>query len=128
MAKLTLELPFPPSVNHYWKRFGARTIIGKKGVQYRWDVLALVSAMRLSRPLDGPLSVEVCAYPPDKIKRDIDNMLKAPLDAMQKAGVYRDDNQISRLLIERRKVRRPGVLIVTITELGEQTVKARGES
>lgn len=44
--------------------------------------------------------MEVLAFMPDAKRRDLDNLLKAPLDAMQHAGIYLDDSQIRRLLIE----------------------------
>ncbi len=42
----------------------------------------------------GDLMVEIIIYPPDKRKRDMDNIKKALFDALQHAGLYKDDYQI----------------------------------
>ena len=52
-------------------------------------------------PLDGKLAVRVVAVAPDRRKRDLDNLLKATLDALTHAKVWHDDGQIDRLEVER---------------------------
>lgn len=47
------------------------------------------------------LKVDIIAYPPDKRRRDLDNLLKAPQDSLQHAGVFHDDSQIADLRIRR---------------------------
>lgn len=49
------------------------------------------------------LKVHIEAYPPDKRKRDLDNLFKSLLDALEKSGVFKDDRQIDALSIERMK-------------------------
>lgn len=114
---LTVELPYPPSVNHYWRRVGPRTLISRQGRAYRRDVATAVrridrAADRL--PLIGPLSVKVSLYPPDRRRRDLDNVLKALLDALQHAGVYPDDSLIEHLSVEKRDVVDGGKAVVVI--------------
>jgi crossover junction endodeoxyribonuclease RusA len=41
------------------------------------------------------------AFPPDRRQRDLDNLQKPALDAMEHAGVYQDDSQIDLLLTRR---------------------------
>lgn len=61
------------------------------------------------------LAVRIQAYPPRHGRRDLDNLLKALLDAMQDAGIYEDDSQIDYLAIERCEVTPPdGLVTVTI--------------
>lgn len=110
------ELPFPPSVNHYWRRVGERTLISREGRRFRQRVHQLLSAIGV-RPLDGRLAIHVEAWPPDRRRRDIDNIAKALLDALEHAGAYRDDAQIDRLLIERRDVVAEGRTVVLIKEM-----------
>jgi crossover junction endodeoxyribonuclease RusA len=50
--------------------------------------------------LPGRLGLWLELYPPDRRVRDIDNPLKALLDALRAAGMFADDRQIKRLLIE----------------------------
>lgn len=64
----------------------------------------------------GRLAILVEAYPPDRRRRDLDNLFKALLDAMQYAGVYLDDSQADRLTIARRDTVAPGRVEVVVEE------------
>lgn len=97
---LDLELPYPPSVNHYWRRVGARTLISRGGRAFREAVCSIL-ARRGVKPLGGALVVDITIHPPDRRRRDIDNVQKALLDALQHGGAYGDDSQIVRLTIEK---------------------------
>lgn len=108
-----LELPYPPSVNHYYRRVGPRTLISREGRAYREKVCALLAA-RGVETLTGPVQVKVEVYPPDRRRRDIDNVLKALLDAIEKGGAYRDDSQIVRLVAEKHRPVEGGRAIVRI--------------
>jgi Holliday junction resolvase RusA-like endonuclease len=110
---IELELPYPPSINHYWRRVGSRTLISREGRRFRERVLALLAA-RDVRPLAGPLTVQVDVFPPDNRRRDIDNVQKALLDALQHGGAYADDSQIIRLAIEKRAPVDGGKTVVRI--------------
>ena len=63
------------------------------------------------------LSVVIVAYYPDRRRRDLDNLFKAPLDAMMKAGVYDDDSQIEFLSIRKGEQEKPGIIFVDIESL-----------
>ena len=110
---IELELPFPPSVNHYYRRVGPRTLSSREGRKFREEVCALLAAMRVG-PITGPLQVEIEVYPPDRRRRDIDNLQKGLLDALEHGGVYRDDSQIVKLTIEKRECVPAGRTIVRI--------------
>ena len=110
------ELPYPPSINHYWRRVGPRTLISREGRRFRERVLAILASHRVE-PLVGPLAVEVEIYPPDNRRRDIDNVQKALLDALQHGGAYLDDSQIVRLAIEKRQPVENGKTIVRIRNI-----------
>lgn len=113
---LELELPYPPSVNHYWRRVGARTLISRGGRAFREAVCSILAAQGI-RPIAGPLVVEVTIHPPDKRRRDIDNIQKALLDALQHGGAYGDDSQIVRLTIEKAEPLDSGKTLVRIRNL-----------
>jgi hypothetical protein len=53
------------------------------------------------RPIAGRLAVTIDVHPPDRRRRDLDNALKALLDALQHGGAYHDDAQIDDLHIRR---------------------------
>ena len=115
---LEFELPYPPSVNHYWRRVGARTLISRGGRAFREAVCSILAADRF-QPLAGPLVVDVTVFPPDRRRRDIDNVQKALLDALQHGGAYEDDSQIVRLSIEKGDPVEGGKTIVRIQEMAE---------
>ncbi len=119
MSILKLTLPWPPSNNHYWGTRGNYRYLTKKGRDYRNNVLAALWEIGGGKPgiIRGSVRVEVVAYPPDKRARDLDNLLKAPLDALAHAGVYVDDKQIAYLSIERGEVRKDGQLVVSVSEV-----------
>ena len=64
--------------------------------------------------LEGRLSLHVSLCPPDRRQRDVDNVLKPLLDAMEHAGCYDNDNQIDELHIIRREVQKGGSCVVLI--------------
>ena len=105
---------YPPSVNHYYGNGrGGRRFIKAAGQAYRSEVIALVRQFKLKAP-DGRLSVSIEMYPPDRRKRDCDNVFKCSLDALTYAGVYKDDSLIDELRIVRREVVKRGLLKIFI--------------
>ena len=99
VAVLQFVLPFPPSVNRYYRHVGYRTLLSREGRQYREAVCALLAG-RVGQPLSGPLEVQLDLYPPDRRRRDWDNVHKATWDSLQHAGVFSDDNQIKKGVVE----------------------------
>lgn len=112
---MKFSTPWPPSVNHYWllvSRGGRpRKVIGKKGLRFRKDIKKLIGEVT---PMTGRLAIIIEAYPPDRRKRDLDNILKALLDALEHADVYLDDNQIDYIQLTRREATKPGRLDITL--------------
>lgn len=94
---MTLDLPWPPSINKYYgrTRFG-QTYIKSEGKQFRADVAAEIfgAGWIKTQSMKGPLRVSIGLFEPDTRRRDIDNVLKALLDAMQACGIFIDDSQI----------------------------------
>ena len=117
-----LILPWPPSVNHYWRspstgKLAGRHLVSEKGRQYRESVACHVSMEGAARRLPGRLEVIITLHPPDRRRRDIDNSMKSLLDALGHAGVYEDDSQIDRLHIVRQWGGKPGTVVVRIEEI-----------
>jgi crossover junction endodeoxyribonuclease RusA len=106
---LELELPYPPSVNHYWRMWRGRMVISREGRTFRESVCALLADGGGPRkpPSGGRIALCMDAFPPDRRRRDLDNIQKPMLDALEHAGVYDDDGLID-LLVTRRREPCPG--------------------
>ena len=112
---LTIELPFPPSTNHYYRHIGHVTLISKRGRAFREAVVAILAKLRLT-PLAGPLSIVIELYPPDRRKRDADNAQKPVLDALGHGGAFVDDCQVVHLACWKFAPTPGGKAIVRIRE------------
>lgn len=129
LMTLRFSLPWPPSVNTYWrhivlggkfKKARAHVLISEQGREYR---VAVANAVRLQRvpkgAVKGRLKVTAIAYPPDRRARDLDNLWKGTLDALKAAGVIIDDGDIDELAIRRSVIRPGGEIEIDVSELGE---------
>ena len=121
VSVIEMTLPWPPSVNSYWRHptrgaLAGRHLISEEGRRYRKVVFDTVFVNRLSLNLTGRLKVEIKAYPPDRRRRDLDNILKALLDAITHARVIEDDSCIDDLRIVRQPPRANGEIQLTILE------------
>ena len=116
MERVNLELPYPPTVNHYYTIARGRKILSKRGRLFKEDSAYLLSPHK-KKILSGRLFVEVIAYPPDKRKRDLDNILKPILDVLGSGLIFEDDSQVDELTIKRSVVKKPGLVKVKISEI-----------
>lgn len=113
---MIIELPFPPSVNTYWRMFQNRMIISKVGREYRKAVQEAVLLQKANKQIGGAVVVVIEAFRPDNRLRDLDNLLKASLDGLTHAGVFIDDSQIQDLRIYWAK-EKGGKLLVNVEKL-----------
>lgn len=118
----SLTLPYPPSVNRYYRHptrgpLAGRHLISEDGRKYREAVFAAVADQKATRCLSGPLRVSFALCPPDYRRRDLDNTTKALLDSLTHAGVWVDDSQIKRLVLEWDEVERGGKVFASIEEI-----------
>lgn len=118
---ITVALPWPPSNNRMWRtptkgKLAGRTMLSEAGRRYRMDVAAaLIVAGTPRASYHGcRLAVSIYASPPDRRKRDLDNLPKAILDALVHADIIRDDSDIDLLIIERKAVTTAGSVSVEI--------------
>ena len=86
-----LTLPWPPSTNQIWRTIRVqgrnRTLLSEKARHYREAAWKAVRDQLADYPqLEHPLRVYVDAYPPDKRRRDLDNVLKCVFDALTHSG------------------------------------------
>lgn len=113
---LKLVLPYPPSVNNYWQANGHRRFISKEGVKFTKAVQDYVKVNRLKGFGKDQVAVSVMIHPRSKRRFDLDNTLKAILDAMMKAGLYDDDSQIEFIEIARGEQVDGGQAVVHLYE------------
>lgn len=109
-------LDWPPQVNHYYTVVRGRKVLSSKGRQYKIDTAVKMLQAKVPRSLDGRLEVRIDAFPPDKRKRDLDNLLKPLLDGIQDYGMF-DDSQIDYLRIRRCENKKKGLMIVRVFEI-----------
>lgn len=104
-----ISLPWPPTVNHYYRAVNGRNILSAKGRAYKkeagWEIIAQGEHEKY---LEGDVSLFIRAYPPDKRRRDLDNILKPILDVLADCDVFDDDSQVSDLRIQRFNPCKPG--------------------
>jgi crossover junction endodeoxyribonuclease RusA len=98
---ITITLPWPVTINHYWGRKGNRTFILPRGLLFRKQTALECIPYVKSELYDKRLSLFICAFPPDKRLRDLDNVLKILMDSLQHAEVYKNDYQIDSIYIKR---------------------------
>lgn len=113
---ITIDLPWPPSSNTYWRRNGSRYFISTKGQHYRTATAWTCHKHRGVFGATERLKLSILAYPPDKRKRDLDNLFKSVLDSLQFANVFVDDSQIDELSI-RRMPERQGRISITLEQI-----------
>ena len=127
---LSFELPFPPSVNTYYRSsFRSRSVyLSKKGREFHQ--LALVGLMELSDagtsdtlhpsfPTER-LRILVELIPGDRRSFDIDNRVKAILDVLE-GHLFVNDSQIDELEVIRKPMEKGEARCrVTISEIKEQ--------
>lgn len=129
---IELELPYPPSINHY-KTPGAirRTKDGK--IYQRWInsretigyFYQVYMRAKQQLPSEGSkfassstkLGVTIFLHPPDKRKRDIDNPLKVLLDALVHSHIIKDDSFITRLFVQKLHIIEQGLVNIQIYEV-----------
>ncbi|EAV3687751.1 RusA family crossover junction endodeoxyribonuclease [Salmonella enterica] len=120
---MKLTLPFPPSVNTYWRSpnkgpLKGYHLVSARGRKYQSDACAAVieQLRRLPKPSTALAAVEIILYPPDNRIRDLDNYNKALFDALTHAGVWEDDSQVKRMVVEWGSVIPKGKVEITITK------------
>ncbi|HCD2376233.1 TPA: RusA family crossover junction endodeoxyribonuclease [Klebsiella pneumoniae] len=115
-------LPFPPSVNSYWRSPNKGTAKGKllvseAGRKFKHAVrAAIIEQLKAVPKLSAsPAEVVIVLHPPDYRRRDLDNYNKALFDALTYAGIWEDDSQVKRMTIEWGENAKGGRVEISIT-------------
>ena len=85
--EITIEAPWPPSVNRYWRAWRNRMIVSGEGKEYKAHMKKHLLKQLDVRDLPlfpKPMRLEcsIQAFPPDKRGRDVDNIQKVLLDSL----------------------------------------------
>lgn len=126
MKSLTYTLPWPPSVNHYWRSVliggKPRTLLSKEGREFKQAAVGAVLQQRRgpSAPLSGRLAIAVTLFPPDRRRYDLDNRLKAVLDSLTEARVWEDDRHVKIIHLEEGGIVKGGACRVYIAPAPDQ--------
>ena len=123
MNSITLEIPYPPSVNSIYRHAvrGKHSVMfmTDKGKKYQQVIRAIMLEQGSPRFGLARLHIVVEAFPPDRRKRDLGNLDKVLMDSLEKAQVFEDDSQIDRLTYIRKSVEKGGKVIVKIQKITE---------
>ena len=121
--KFTVELPMPPSINNSFvnarargtKRYGPGRIMSDEYRAWRKGAaLAIIAQVRADGRVGGP--IDVCIDVPERMNGDVDNRIKAVLDALVDSGRIDDDKHVMRVTCA--KVAQGVMAIVTVKEWG----------
>ncbi|SDV49219.1 RusA family crossover junction endodeoxyribonuclease [Chitinasiproducens palmae] len=139
-GSIRLVLPYPPSVNAYWRHRsirggGVSVYVSAEGKAFKAQVAAIALAAGFRTPLAGRVAVAYTLYPrrpqdwQRRVRRlgdawhdtvnciDLDNAQKALLDAL--TGVaFVDDAWVRRIVAERAEPDGDARLVVTIAPIG----------
>lgn len=121
---VSLTLPWGVSANASYVPVRGRMVLSNAARQAKITIAqqVLVQLGPGRRPVfSGSVRVEITAYPPRKGRIDVDNKVKPLLDALTYAGLWHDDVQVERVVVERGAVVKGGALFVRIVPLVKVT-------
>ena len=117
---LTFTLGYPPTGNTSVRHAAGAHWLSPKAKAYfavtRFDLMR----QGLCLKLEGRLRVEAVISPPDRRKRDLDNVWKVAGDACTRAGGWVDDCQIDWLVLRRVEPSEGGSIHIRIMQLDKE--------
>ena len=99
MGTLDADIAWPPSVNRYYRHVGPKVLISREGRRYREGLCARLRGR--VQTMHGAIRMTAEFFPPDRRRRDLDNLLKCTPDSLMAAGAFKDDSQISEMHLYR---------------------------
>ena len=122
---IILYLPFPPTLNDYYGNHGHVKFVKKKGKAFKAALRKeIMEQLGVFEAITEPMDCEVTLYMPDRRRRDLDNYMKALLDALSPdpkedwAGLWEDDSLVDQLFIYRGEVVKGGLVVMEINPSG----------
>lgn len=116
---LHLVLPWPPSANAMYRRGSSGGVHSDHRVLSFRRAVATTVLVTFGRwdAISMPVAVRVVLNPPSLRRWDVDNRCKCLLDALTKARVWEDDQQVHDLHILRGPMTKRGQCTVDIAPL-----------
>ena len=111
---ITLVLPYPPTVNHMYRRARGHLALTPEALAFRHAV-RMIAMVQGVQPVTGPVAVFLDVYRPRR-RGDLDNILKATLDALNGIA-YRDDDQVEQITAQRYDDKRAPRIEVSVVPL-----------
>ena len=111
---ITLVLPYPPTVNHMYRRARGHLALTPEALAFRHAV-RMIAMVQGVTPVTGPVAVFLDVYRPLR-RGDLDNILKATLDALQTVA-YHDDQQVTEIHAQRYEDKRAPRVEVSVVPL-----------
>tara|TARA_R110000824_G_scaffold57467_1_gene156237 strand:+ start:1007 stop:1384 length:378 start_codon:yes stop_codon:yes gene_type:complete len=118
-VNISIDLPWGTSANVAYIRTMRGIALSKPGRLFREHVVTQIADDKQNLGLADNLSVSIELFEPDKRRRDIDNLIKPLLDALEAANVFVNDNQINKLSICRAGYESGGRMRVTVETIEE---------
>ena len=107
----SIKLPYPPSANKLYRAVKGRVI--KSAVYRQWALSCQAFAMGADVLSEGSWRVSVDMVPPDRRRRDLDNILKPALDILVTLGLTPDDSECMEIIAHKREPFGAGHLLIT---------------
>lgn len=117
-----IELPFPPTLNHYRIPVIRRTKTGKQyasfitspeGKAYKQEIALKV---KNAPYFEHKVHVSLTYFPRTKASYDVDNFIKALFDGLTEARVWKDDSLVHSMYVEKGEVVKDGKVFVKISK------------
>jgi crossover junction endodeoxyribonuclease RusA len=102
-------------------------VLSPEARTYEQQVAGLWWKQRIQAGLQGigpkHCRLEITAHPPDRRRRDLDNLAKPVIDALKKAGIMEDDAQVKELFLSWGPPKPGGKILVVVFTQSTKTKK-----
>lgn len=115
---VAVNLPWPPSVNRLWRYKGKQVYRDPKYVAWIREAGWVIKSQKLKK-ISGPFRAEIVLTPPDKRKRDLDNIIKATLDLFQTMEIIENDQLCHHLIVRYDFAATSGSCCVTLSSMSD---------
>lgn len=113
MIEIVIEAA-PPSVNRIWRNGRGQTYLSKDAIAF-YQLARLTVRARV--PSDWPFyRVDIIVEPRTRAG-DVDNKIKPTLDALTKAGFWKDDDRVAFVSCRFGKINKRGRTIIRVSRM-----------